>query len=310
MVRDPFHEGERFVQERAGEAEIAARVGVGVGDVIPPRAIPFLADQRLLAVGSVDADGVVWASVLFGDRGFIAAVSDRTVALDRTRVLGAGDDPLWRRLREGADAGLLAIELSSRRRLRINGVVGSVSDDRVEVVVREAYANCPKYIQRRHFSLGAGGRSVDPHAVYGSALDPARARVIESSDMFFVASRHPERGIDVSHRGGEPGFVRLAGPNRLRVPDYRGNSMFNTLGNLAVASAAGLVFLDLERARRLHLFGTVTIRFGAEEDPRQPTGGTGRYWDFDVERWIEMPVGPRLDWELLDRSPHNPTARV
>jgi predicted pyridoxine 5'-phosphate oxidase superfamily flavin-nucleotide-binding protein len=311
MDRNPFHEGELYVQERAGERGIAARVGAGVGDVIPSRGVPFLAEQRLLVVGSVDAEGAPSASVLFGDRGFVTAVTERAVAVDRTRVHVIGEDPLWRNLRVGADVGLLAIDLGSRLRLRINGVVMSVVDERIDVAVREAYGNCPKYIQRRHFTLDAAGEAVDREAaVSGSELDPARTRLIEAADTLFVASRHPRRGVDVSHRGGEPGFVRLVAPDQLRVPDYRGNSMFNTLGNLVVGERAGLSFLDFEGARLLQLVGPVRVQFDESEDPRQPTGGTGRYWYVDVERWLELPLGPRSTWELLDRSPHNPIAQV
>ena len=311
MFQNPFHEGELYVQERAGEREIAARVGGGLGGVIPPGAVPFLADQRLLVVGSVDAEGAPWASVLFGDRGFVAAATERTVVVDRARLHAVGADPLWRNLRIGADVGLLAIDLGSRRRLRINGVLTRVAEERVEVGVRESYANCPRYIQRRHFVLDAGGSPLDRQpTAQGSALDPVRTRLIEGADTLFVASRHRERGVDVSHRGGEPGFVRVVAPNRLRVPDYRGNSMFNTLGNFVISDRAGLVFLDFERARLLQLVGPVTVRFDEPEDPRQPTGGTGRYWYVQVERWIELPVVPRPSWELLDRSPHNPTAPV
>lgn len=308
---DRFHEGERHVQERAGEREIATRVGASVGDAIPPGAFGFLAEQRLLVVGSADARGAVWASVLFGERGVVSAVAERAVVIERTRVDVIADDPLWSNLRVGAAVGLLAIELGSRRRLRINGVISALADERIEVTVREAYSNCPKYIQRRHFSLDSG-RSADAArpAAAGVALDAVRTRLIERADTLFVASRHPQRGVDVSHRGGEPGFVRQVAPNRLRIPDYRGNSMFNTLGNLVVSNRAGLVFMDFERARLLQLVGTVSVHFGEAEDPRQPTGGTGRYWYVDVESWLELPVVRRVTWELLDRSPHNPIARV
>lgn len=309
MSYDAFHEGELRVQERAGEREIAARAGGGVGDTIPPRAALFLAEQRMLVVGSVDADGGLRASVLFGDRGLVAAVTGRTVVVDRTRVHAMGDDAFCN-LRPGADVGLLAIELGSRRRLRINGVVSARARDRLELSVREAYPNCPKYIQRREFSPDSGASGVHPRrAAEGTGLDPARTRLIERADTLFVASGHPERGVDVSHRGGEPGFVRVVAPDQLRIPDYRGNSMFNTLGNFAVVDRAGLVFLDFEGARLLQVRGTVTVHFDEVEDPRQPTGGTGRYWHVQIERWIELPV-PGLAWELLDRWSHNPVATV
>src|SRR5215208_4466663 len=227
MPADPFHEGERYVQDRAGEREIAVRTGGIVGEMIPPRAIPFLAEQRMLAVGSVDERGAVWASVLVGARGLASSPDGRTVVVDRTRIDASPADPLWSNLRVDADVALLAIELGSRRRLRINGAVTALDDRRVEVRVREAYPNCPKYIQRRQLREDPGASSEDrrPPAA-GVSLDDVRARAVERADTLFVASRHPARGVDVSHRGGAPGFVRVLDPHRLRIPDYPGNSMF------------------------------------------------------------------------------------
>lgn len=310
-MRDPFHEGERHAQERTGEREAALRNGVIVGAVIPSRALPFIAQQRMLALGSVDERGAVWASVLFGERGFVFSADGGSVVIERTRIDPGGDDAAWSNLRVGVDVGLLAIELGSRRRLRINGVVSALDEERVEVSVREAYPNCPKYIQRRHVHEPTGARPAEYEpAVRGVALDDVRSRLIERADTLFVASRHPTRGLDVSHRGGDPGFVRVVDANRLRIPDYHGNSMFNTMGNLMVDNRAGLIFLDFEGGRLLQLTGTAAVHFDVEEDPRQPTGGTGRYWDFHAARWVELPATTRFAWEFLDASPFNPGARV
>lgn len=307
-ILDPFHEGERYVQERSGEQEAALRNGGIVGDVIPSRAIPFLAQQRMLAIGTVDEHGAVWASVLFGARGVASSPDGTSVIIDRTRIDANRDDPVWSNLHPGAAVALLAIELASRRRLRINGVVAALDACRVEVSVREAYPNCPKYIQRRHLRDDPVAPRVDPRPrATGVALDEARSLVVTRADTFFVASRHATRGVDVSHRGGAPGFVRVLDPSHLRIPDYRGNSMFNTLGNLVVDDHAGLVFLDFDRGGILQMTGAAVVRFEEADDPRQPTGGSGRYWDFHIARWLELPVVAPVMWEFLDASPYNPS---
>ena len=309
--RNPFHDGERYMQERAGERETALRNGVLVGEAIPPRAILFLSQQRMLAIGSVDERGTVWASVLLGAQSFVSSSDGRSVVIDRTRVHATGDDPLWSNLRVGEDVGLLAIDLESRRRLRMNGMVDGVTDRRIEVSIRDAYPNCPKYIQRRHVREDPGARPIDQQPLaHGRFLDEVRSRVVERADTLFVASRHPTRGVDISHRGGAPGFVRVLNATELRLPDYRGNSMFNTLGNFVVDNRAGLVVLDFDRRRLLQMTGTVVVRFDEEEHPRQPTGGTGRYWDFHVGCWLELPVAMPIAWDLLDSSAYNPIPRV
>ncbi len=306
MHEEPFHDGEILVQERAGERALAARVGAMISPVIVPGARPFLAQQRMLAAGSVDRGGTPWASLLFGEPGFASSPGGTSVVIDLTTATVDRRDALWSNVLVDAPLGLLAIDLGTRRRLRVNGAVSALTEETIEVAVREAYPNCPKYIQRRVLHA-TGEDGADEGVTAGDALDDARQRFVERADTLFVASRHPVRGADVSHRGGERGFVRVLDQATLRIPDYRGNSLFNTLGNLAVANRAGLVIPDFEHGRALQLVGEVALRFGLPDDPRQPTGGTGRYWDLHVSRWIELPLPTMLRWTFLDASPFNPS---
>jgi predicted pyridoxine 5'-phosphate oxidase superfamily flavin-nucleotide-binding protein len=306
MREEPFHEGEIRIQERVGERGTAVRVGAMISGTIPPGARPFLADQRMLAVGSVGRDGTPWASLLFGEAGFASTGDGTSVRVELARAALDRRDVLWSNVVAGAPLGLLAIDLGTRRRLRINGVVSSVTDRTLEVAVREAYPNCPKYIQRRVLH-GASEPLEDDGTTAGSSLDAPRRQLVERADTLFVASRHPERGADISHRGGVRGFVRVVDPTTLSIPDYRGNGMFNTLGNLAVDGRAGLVIPEFERGRALQLTGEVALRLGVPDDPGQPSGGTGRYWDVRVSRWIELPLPRMLRWTFLEASPLNPS---
>jgi predicted pyridoxine 5'-phosphate oxidase superfamily flavin-nucleotide-binding protein len=263
----------------------------------------------MLAVSSVDADGAPWASLIFGEVGFARTADGTSVTIDRARIIADGSDPLWSNLRVGAPLGLLAIDLGSRRRLRINGIVSALSDAAIELAVREAYPNCPKYIQRRLLHVTTRQRAVEG-ASEGKELDSVRRATIEAADTMFVASTHPEGGADVSHRGGPPGFVCVLDQRTLRVPDYRGNSLYNTLGNIAVTKRAGILVPDFERGRALQLVGDVALRFDLSDDPGQPTGGTGRYWELHLSRWFDRPLPGILRWTLLDASPYNPSRRA
>lgn len=291
-----YHRGELELQERTGQTEAARRNGKMVGDTLPSGARRFLEQQRMLAVGHEDAQGHVWASVWFGEPGFVRVEDERTLCIER-------QEPS---LHTGDALGALAIELESRRRLRVNGVVTARDSRRVTLRVKEAYANCPQYIQRRHLFDGEPRTPLpDEHGV---RLDLVRKRAISAADTLFVASRHPSAGADVSHRGGNPGFVRVLGDTTLRVPDYRGNGMFNTLGNLHVDPRAGIAILDFARGRVLCLTGTTELRLDSEDagDALHPQGGTRRHWDLHVERFVEFSMPSSFHWEFLESSPYNP----
>lgn len=81
--------------------------------------------------------------------------------------------------------------------------------------------------------------------------------------------------------------------------------MFNTLGNFAANPHAGLVIPDFEGGRTLQLTGRAEIMWDVE-DPKNETGGTRRYWDFEIERWIQIENGLPGTSEFFDYAPHNP----
>ena len=118
------------------------------------------------------------------------------------------------------------------------------------VNVLESFGNCPQYIHTRTREPAA--ISNRPTAEISDRIsDEVRGR-IERSDTFFIATNAPE-GVDVSHRGGRPGFVTVDEDGALLWPDFSGNNFFNTLGNLAVDPRAGLLFADFESGDLLQL---------------------------------------------------------
>jgi uncharacterized protein len=88
---------------------------------------------------------------------------------------------------------------------------------------------------------------------------------IESVPYFFIATADSEGRPDCSFKGGLPGFVRLTGPSELAFPDYDGNGMFKSLGNLTVNANVGLLFIALhDKPRRLRVNGTAVVNL---DDP-------------------------------------------
>ncbi|MDX8150952.1 pyridoxamine 5'-phosphate oxidase family protein [Patulibacter brassicae] len=294
-----FHRGELAVQRRAGEAEIAARVARSVQDEIPAAAAAYLAAQAFVVVASTDAGGHPDASLLSGAPGFVRVTGPRTLVIDR---IPASADPLVAALERAATPiGLLAIEPATRRRVRINGTA-SREGDRIVVTTEQVFANCPKYIAvREPTALAAPTLDRREDAPVLGAGDRA---LIEAADAFFIASTDGDGHVDASHRGGAPGFVTVGRDGTLAFPDYAGNSMFMTLGNLEVDPRVALLFVDWATGDVLELRGNATIDWSRERAATLP--GARRVVDVAVAHVSRFPRASPLRWRLEELSPFNP----
>lgn len=293
----PFHEGERFVQRLAGELEEADMNGSMIGSLVPNGAVRFLEALPMVVLASSDREGATWASLVFGEPGFLRTETRAELLVDLDRALVDVEDPFWKSALEHPAVGALAIDLATRKRLRVNGDA-TVGPKELRIDVREAYPNCPKYIQRRRPAEPTFRPPRSPRQ--GNAVDEELAHLIGGCDTLFVASHHAERGADVSHRGGSSGFVRVLNEHTLRVPDYAGNGMFNTLGNLALDPRAGVTFVDFAQGLCLQASGRAQLIWDADEVE------TRRAWDFtlDCYRLTSLPNG--LAWSEPEPSPYNP----
>jgi len=251
-----YHEGELEVQCRAGVLANAERIGRSIHREIPAIARRFAAEQRFVILGAADGDGRVWATVLRGEPGFLSASTDELLRI--AAEPGSGD-PIAAALATDTDVGLLIIDPPTRRRMRVNGGARPDGARGFVVATREVYANCQKYIHPRPVTFAA--EAIDAHETTerAAALAPNQVAWLETADTVFLASRHPVAGADVSHRGGAPGFVRVPAPDRVLLPDYPGNMMFNSLGNLAADPRAGLLVVDFDGGGTLQISGRATI---------------------------------------------------
>lgn len=251
----PWHDGERALQARTGTVEKLALIGQQkIRNHMPDQHREFYAQLPFLLVASVDEAGWPWASLISGTAGFAHSPDPQRLDIAARPVEG---DPLANALRLGQRLGILGIELPTRRRNRMNGHIVSVSDFSFSVAVDQSFGNCPQYIQRRDYagqSAPAGAVQVESF----TALDAAAKDLIRRADTFFVASA-ADHGLDISHRGGNPGFLGLEADYSISVPDYRGNHYFNTLGNLLVYPRAGLLFIDFAGGNLLQIAGAASI---------------------------------------------------
>ena len=294
-----FHEGERAVQARAGVAAEARGVGRGISSGIPPGAQPFLEAQRLAVLAGIDTAGHVWASLVTGNPGFITAPSLRRLRL----AAGLSDaDPLVDGLSSDRPLGLLVIDPERRRRLRVNGRVIRADRTAIEIATEEVFGNCPKYIQARAPEQGAHTRGAISR--WGTTFTVEQRLAIERADTLFIASVHAARGADASHRGGQPGFVRVLDERRLRIPDYAGNNMFQTLGNITTDPRVGLLFVAFDTGTTLQLTGRARILWDVSDRAGLP--GAERAVEVEVDEVVEIAGQGPLGWRFVEYSPFNP----
>ncbi|PPK68551.1 pyridoxamine 5'-phosphate oxidase family protein [Actinokineospora auranticolor] len=291
-----YHRGELAVQVRAGVRDESARVERVARDTVPRVAAEFLTRQPVLFLGAADAAGRLWSTALTGRPGFLAAPDERTISV-AARPNAA--DPLAAALTRPTQVGTIAIEPDTRRRMRVNGLARPTPDG-LAVDVEQVVANCPQYIQRRSPLPVAPG---SPTATWSESLSEAQRRVIAAADTFFVTTAADE-SVDTSHRGGNPGFVQVGPGAELEWPDYSGNAMFLTLGNLELDPRAGLLFPDWSTGTALHLSGTAVVDWSAESAARHP--GAQRVVRFTVADVVEVADAIPLHWSAPEFSRFNP----
>ncbi|MEO1391361.1 MAG: pyridoxamine 5'-phosphate oxidase family protein [Cyanobacteria bacterium J06634_5] len=300
----PFHEGELSLQAQVGAQ---ARIDTQGRRMIRPYLIAqhrqFFAALPYVILGSVDDAGAPWASILTGSPGFLLTPDEHTLRIV-TSHLSAGA-PLS--VAVGDDVGVLGIELKTRRRNRINGTVSRMHSDGFEVHVQQSFGNCPQYIQSRQVISSEPGDSVSAVVSECSVFSEADKALIASADTFFIATAYQAKsagrssGVDVSHRGGHPGFVVIEGDRTLTIPDFSGNNHFNTLGNILLNPHAGLLFIDFDTGTLLHLTGTADVI--VEGEGIAAYAGAQRLLRFRLARGYRIESALSLQWSLPEFSP-------
>ncbi len=285
-----YHEGEIAVQARLEVSERAARVSEGIYEYVPEPASAFLEDQTFAAICIVEV-GKPFIMPLTGSPGFISADSDTTI---RFRDAFASSVPLP--LRQGGAVGSIIMDFEGRRRMRANGN-GSRDGDDLLLEVTEVYSNCPRFITPRRWSLAD---SSSPATILGHRLTDRQVDVISSADTFFIGTQHSTAGADASHRGGPPGFVSVIDARTLTWPDYAGNNMLNTLGNLEVEPRSALLFIDFDRGDVLQLFGDTRLEIDAEGR---------RTMHFNVDSIIETNRALTVHWSTVAESKRKPVGK-
>ena len=305
-MASPFHKGEKMIQSMLGVREQMEMFGgCRFRDYMPNQHRDFYGKLPYMFAAHADEDGWPWASILCGKPGFVKSVDPRILTINGGLLKG---DPLRKVFsKPGERIGFLGIELPTRRRNRVSMEVVEAKDNKTTLAVKQAFGNCPQYIQSRaHHSVTLPPDHLQTVEEVVN-LSEREKNLIRLADTFFVASYlndptqgpNATQGADISHRGGRPGFVSVSG-NTLTIPDYSGNGQFNTFGNIILNKKAGLLFIDFEKGDILTLTGTAEILF----DETQHFPGAERIWKFTLHQgWYCKSVLPlRFSFQDMSRE--------
>ncbi|MGB2926487.1 MAG: pyridoxamine 5'-phosphate oxidase family protein [Limnothrix sp.] len=302
----PFHAGEIAIQQRMGVEKKAAAMGQRfIRDFMPAQHREFYAQLPFILVGSLDEQQRPWASILTGAKDFITAPNDVTLNFRAKPLSG---DRLNENLKLDANFGFLGIELATRRRNRVNGKVSAVTDAGFAVHVAQSFGNCPQFIQKRRLQwLPERLKHPVNRAQSFDHFTADMHRLISKADSFFMASsfnNHKNlnnQGVDISHRGGKPDFVKLEGDRQFIFPNFAGNNFYNTLGNLHLNNRVGILFVDFETGDLLSLTGTAEIIW--ESDELTSFTGAEQLIRITAEEIVSMPEVLPFSWDFEEYSP-------
>ncbi|WP_299598249.1 pyridoxamine 5'-phosphate oxidase family protein [uncultured Tateyamaria sp.] len=307
MTVKHFHEGELRLQNQVGMREkIDVLTKHLMWDHMPDQHREFFEGLEYIFLGTVDQAGLPHATILTGPQGFASSPDPKTLTIrtdDRTGL------PAFDGLAIGQPVGVLGLDLSNRRRNRMHGRVSAIDDGQISITVVQSYGNCPKYISLRDISV----RNLAPAPATATPrplLEAADIDLIGKSDTFFIASYvqdgsgAPYEGVDVNHRGGQPGFVSVDSATQITIPDYRGNDLYNTFGNLLLNPDAALLFIDFETGDQLHMHGTAALIEDSDAAAAHP--GALRLLQVTITSVTRRKAATGLRWQFIETSPVSP----
>ncbi|UKZ53866.1 hypothetical protein TrVGV298_007668 [Trichoderma virens] len=246
--------------------------------------------SQLVALGTLDDEGRPWTTIWGGERGFARPVAEGVLGVKS--AVDKQFDPVYKAFwtpSEGKNGGAdeegivrpeggkmmsaLSIDLETRDRVKLAGrliagadIRGPETEVQLAFHVQESLGNCPKYINKKTLEKTVPQPELVPGGP-GGILPPEAIALIEKADMFFLSSTNGE-SMDTNHRGGPRGFIRVLKNDEngveLVYPEYSGNRLYQSLGNLKVNPLIGIVIPDYDTSDALYLTGHSTILLGKQ----------------------------------------------
>ena len=328
----PWHEGEEQMHQ-------AMRVPPGYDNPTVPTLSPQLANHLqlapLVAIGTLDKQGRPWTTLWGGESGLARPLGGGIIGL-KTAVPGSydpvieelvGKEPngeIVKEEDEGRMVSGLTIDLMTRKRVKMYGrmVAGAlmkrddetidredtIAEVQLVVKVQQSLGNCPKYLNSKRISPARSLPELVDEKPYFSlqALE-----LLAKADMFFLSTSNNKIDMDTNHRGGPPGFIRVASNDESGAvicwPEYSGNRLYQTLGNLQVNPVCGICVPDFETGNLLYLTGRTEVLLSKDANAYLPRSNLAVRLTVTSSRFVANALPFR--GEETQRSPYNPVIR-
>ena len=292
-----FHAGEAQIQAESGvdTAAYDANVDQPFQPELNDSEVRFVDKRTFSVAASLDQHARPWASPMIGAANQLFVVEDRTTVRIRPRRIEG--DPLFENVDKQGTMGVLYINPALRRRAKSLGRGTVETDGSITYRMHRMFGLCPKYIFKRAHELSDDDSRTGPPPTSASRLDELDRSQLEHADTAFLASHSEAHGTDPTHRGGPPGFITVVDDTTIEMPDYIGNGMYQTLGNLVLDDRIGFMILDFTSGRLLQLTGRGSVR------PASPSGvETNRVLRIEIDE-VRSSVANIGTWTDLEAYP-------
>ncbi|MEX0732193.1 MAG: 2Fe-2S iron-sulfur cluster-binding protein [Aquisalimonadaceae bacterium] len=284
-----------MLQLRVGaRSQIESSGAHAIRTAIDPDTELLLLRQTVVFITALDADGYPRCMQLTGKPGFLCSNSSDGVAIDWAMTDTTVDQL---QLQTGTPLALLFLDSPSGTVVRFNGWATDASTKRAELRITQLFSKAARYAHRRDNRQTRPATQPPVRDDAQSALTPSMIAFLETVDTLIVASRHPEpekkdtHGLDLSHRGGLPGFALATTLSTITWPEFEGSNYFSTLGNLMLDPRCALLALSADGARALHIRGKAEILWNNGELETRTGTGRGVQLRVDQATFTANPFG-------------------
>jgi len=253
-MNNVFHKGEHHIQELMSVRQSSDALSSLIQNKIPPIAKDFLEELNFCMVSLNTKQFNLYTITIYSTSSFIEIIDNSTILISldyRSHI------PKIFFEEENLNIGMIGLNFENSKRIRINGK-GQIKDNKLKINIDEIYSNCPKYIKKRIFSKNLSTKTKQ-NVITESLLSTDIIHTISNLDTFFIASSHNEKGVDISHKGGTNGFIKVISPIKLEFVDLPGNNLYNTLGNIYTNPYINIFFIDFDRRNTYQILGKATI---------------------------------------------------